>query len=96
MSRETILTDDEGNKYSLDNLATQKWLDGHYSGLDDCCAWLDQKATALFSQRKRQQATEMQELADEMKKELRPKMVKRATEHEAEYPWRLTTEGTAP
>ncbi|HTG95765.1 MAG TPA: hypothetical protein VL866_24405 [Pyrinomonadaceae bacterium] len=86
MSRETLLKDDDGEVYSLDNLATQKWLDGHYSGLDDCCAYLEKKATQLFSQRQRDKAVELQNLADELKKELRPAMVKRAKEHEVEFP----------
>lgn len=83
---DTLLTDEEGTTYSLDNLATQKWLEGHYSGLDQCRNWLEQKATALFSQRKRDKATELQDLADELKRELRPLMVKRAEEHEKEFP----------
>lgn len=86
MSRDTLLKDDDGHVYSLDNLGTQKWLDGHYSGLDQCCEYLEQKATQLFAQRQRNKAVELQNLADELKKELRPAMVKRAKEHEREFP----------
>lgn len=86
MSRETFLKDEDGEVYSLDNLATQKWLDGHYSGLDQCCVYLERKATELFAQRQRDKAVELQNLADELKKELRPQMVRRAEEHEREFP----------
>lgn len=92
MSRETLVKDNEGNTYSFDNLATQKWLEGHYSGLDQCCTWLDQKANALFGQRKRDEAIKLQSLADELKKGLRPLMVERAKEHEKEFPYKLGEE----
>ena len=89
MSRETLIRDSNGDVYSLDNLSTQKWLDGHWSGLDQCCLWLEQKATELFGQRKREQAVELQNLADEMKKELRPQMIERAAEHAKDFPSQL-------
>jgi hypothetical protein len=86
MSREILLKDNEGHTWSLDNLSTQKWLDGHYSGLDQCCAYLEQKATKLFTERQRDKAIELQNLSDELKRELRQQMVKRAKEHEREFP----------
>jgi hypothetical protein len=94
MSRETLLKDNEGNVWSLDNLATQKWLDGHYSGLDQCCKWLELRANELFSQRAHDKALYLQGLADQLKQNLRPEMVKRAKEHEQEFPPQLT-ESTA-
>lgn len=89
MSKDTILKDADGNVYSFDNLATQKWLEGHYSGLDECCGWLEEKAATLFRSRKREQATEMQNLADELRRELRPQMIKAAEAHETEFPYEL-------
>lgn len=89
MSRDTVLKDAEGTAYSMDNLATQKWLEGHYSGLDECCGWLEEKATALFRARKREQAIEMQSLADELRGDLRLRMIKRAEEHERDFPYEL-------
>lgn len=89
MSRDTILKDADGGTYSLDNLATQKWLEGHYSGLDECCGWLEEKATMLFRARKREQAIEMQSLADELRRDLRPLMIRRAEEHEREFPYEV-------
>lgn len=89
MSRDTLLKDDAGTVYSFDNLATQKWLEGHYSGLDGCVEWLNSKAGKLFSARDNAAAVAMQRLSDEMKDELRPRMVARAKEHEEEFPFTL-------
>jgi hypothetical protein len=86
VSRDSLLKDENGIIYSLESLSTQKWLEGHYSGLDQCCQWLDQRATLLFNERKRDDAIRLQNLVDEMKRDLRPKMVKRAEEHEREFP----------
>ncbi len=89
MSQDTLLKDTHGNVYSMDNLATQKWLEGHYSGLDQCCEWLEQRATVLFNERRLDQAVTLQKLADEMKSDLEPQMIARAQEHEKEYPSQL-------
>jgi hypothetical protein len=86
MSRDVLLRGDDKHVYSLDNLSTQKWLNGHYSGLDQCCEYLERKATQLFAQRQRDKAIELQNLADELKRELRPLMIARAEEHEREFP----------
>lgn len=91
MSRETIVTDEEGNTYSFDNLSTQKWLDGHWSGLDQCVQWLDQQAMVLFGERKRERAVYLQTLADEMEEDLRPRMIQRAKEHAEEFPYQIDT-----
>jgi hypothetical protein len=93
MSRDTVLKDAEGNVYSLDNLSTQKWLEGHYSGLDQCCQWLELRANELFSQRAHEKALYLQGLADQLKQKLRPEMVKRAKEHEKEFPPELERTG---
>lgn len=89
MSRDTVVTDGEGNRYSFDNLSTQKWLEGHYRGLDDCADWLNSEATLLFGKRKTQEAVELQALADRMRASLRPEMVKRADVHAQEFPSKL-------
>ena len=86
MSRETIATDKDGVRWSIDNYGTQKWLDGHCSGLDGCVDWLNSVASTLFSQRKVDEAIALQNLADRMRDSLRPEMVKRAQEHEKEFP----------
>lgn len=92
MSRETLLRDDDGSVYSLDNLATQKWLEGHYAGLDECKGWLEEKAIKLFQERRREEANAMQALADEMNSDLRLTMIKRAEEHERKFPSQIQAE----
>lgn len=86
MSKEWIVTAESGVKLNLTNLSTQKWLDGHYAGLDTCVEWLNEKATALFAQRRIDAAIAMQELADQMNADLRPKMLKRAQGHADDFP----------
>lgn len=89
MSKKWIATDEFGQRLSLDNFSTQKWLDGHTAGLDVCVNWLCEKATALFAERKTQEAIAMQKLADEMQSTLRPQLQKRADEHRQEFPSEL-------
>jgi hypothetical protein len=43
----------------------------------------------LFRTRKREQAIEVQNLADELRRELRPGMIKQAEDHEKEFPYQL-------
>ena len=86
MSRETVLMDAEGIKYSYENLKTQGWLEGHYSGLDHAIIWLKDHAVKLFQAGQHDQAIKMQKLADEMQKALEPGMRKRAKDHEKDFP----------
>lgn len=62
MSRDTILKAasrerDDGTRWSLDNLATQKWLDGHAPGAERAVGWLVDEATRLFKDGDDQAAT---------------------------------------
>jgi hypothetical protein len=86
MSRDIILKDDEGVRYSYSNLKTQGWLNGHSSGLDKSVEWLLERAATLFRERKHEEAVKLQRLADDMAKELRGPMELRAKEHEREFP----------
>jgi hypothetical protein len=87
MSRDLLLTDKEtGDVYSFSNLSTQKWLEGHYSGLDGCVGWLMSESVELFKHRKDQEALAVRRLADRMKEALESAMRKRAKEHEIEFP----------
>lgn len=86
MSRDTIVTDDEGTKYSLDNARTQGWLDGHAIGLDVAADYLRERSVKLFREGKDDEAVRLRRLADEMVKELRPKMEERSSGHFKEFP----------
>jgi hypothetical protein len=86
MGRDTHLTDKEtGDVYSFDNILTQGWLRGHSGGLDQCVGWLHEKAIELFKRGERTEAGRMQDLANEMKGALEPRMRERAREHEEQH-----------
>jgi len=76
----------DGKSYDLEALSTQKWLDGHVSGLDVAVGWLNDKATEKFKARLTEQALALQELADNMLEELRPVLLKAADVHHRNYP----------
>lgn len=86
MSRDAILTDEAGIRYSYDNLRTQGWLDGHASGLDAAAEFLRERAVRMFRDGKDEEATRLRRLAEEMVKELRPQMEERSKEHAKSYP----------
>ncbi len=86
MSSDLILTDEDGVRYSYDNLRTQGWLDGHMSGLDIAAEFLRERAVKLFRDGKDDEATRLRRLAEEMAKELSPQMEKRSKEHARNNP----------
>jgi len=86
MSRDTILTDSEGDRYSYDNIRTLGFLVGHMSGLDAAVDFLKKRAVALFSNGKDEEAKTLRNLADEMKRELRPGMEANVDRHEKDHP----------
>ncbi len=59
MSRDTILTDDDGVKYSYDNIRGQGYHDGHMGGLQDVMVYLKREAVRLFEQDEDEKAREM-------------------------------------
>ena len=86
MSNDTILKDYLGARYSYDNIKNQGWLDGHMGGTDQVIAFINAKAVSLFSQRKHEAAREMQNLGDEILRDVRSAQETRAKEHRKEYP----------
>lgn len=92
MSRDKILTDEKGARYSYDNIRTQGWLNGHASGLDQVLDFLHERAVKLFRERKDNEAIAMRALADDLHRELRAKMTERADQHEREHPALLPKE----
>ena len=86
MSRDLILKDDDGVRWSYDNIHTQGWLEGHAPGLDAAVGYLKKRAVALFESGKDEEATTMRKLAEEMHKALRPTMEAAALRHSKEHP----------
>lgn len=89
MSSDTTLTDADGNEYSLDNFATQKWLDGQSEGAKIVCGYLKEKATALFQDRRHEEAIRLQGLAVDIETKIIPEMEKRASVHKKIHPYEL-------
>lgn len=86
MGKELVLKDQDGDLYSYDNIKTQGWLEGHFSGLEIAANYLKDLAVKLFQEAKHDKAIYLQKLADDMVKELEPKMRSRAKLHEKEFP----------
>jgi len=84
---DTILTDEDGVRYSFDNIKTQGWLNGHASGLSAATDWLKERAVTLFRDGKDEAATNLRKLADDMQRALLPVMEQRAQRHEREFPY---------
>jgi hypothetical protein len=84
--RDTVLQDEDGVRYSYDNLRTQGWLDGHMSGLDLAFGFLVERAVVLFRNQKDEDATRLRRLAEEMVQALRPQMEERSREHAQNFP----------
>jgi len=83
---DTILTDEEGVRYSFGNIRTQGWLNGHASGLSVAVEWLKERAVVLFREGKDEAATNLRKLADDMDRALRPGMEQRTKHHAREFP----------
>lgn len=89
MSRDLILSDDGGGRYSFENLRTQGWLDGHAPGLEAGAVWLNDQATELFKKGDHEAAIKMQKLSREMVAAVKPVLEASAKRHEKEHPYQL-------
>jgi hypothetical protein len=92
MSCDTTLTDEDGNRYSFDNLATQKWLDGHAQGARIACNRLRDKAAEMFRAERHREAVEIQNLATSIEATLIPELEKQAAVHKNTHPYELKTD----
>lgn len=86
MSRDTILTDSDGVRYSYDNLRTQSWLEGHTPGAEEAVVVILEKAVSLFREGHHQKAIEMQNLAKEIEEKVTHTQAERSKRHGKEYP----------
>jgi hypothetical protein len=87
-----ILKDEDGDRYSFNNIRTQGWLNGHTSGLDEAVKWLKERGVTLFRDGQDDAAKNLRRLAEDMDRALRPGMESRAKRHEQEHPARFEEE----
>jgi DNA-binding GntR family transcriptional regulator len=90
MSRDTILKASDGTRYSLDNLATQKWLDGHAPGAERVAGWLTGQAIEAFRAGRDDEASLLRRLAARIQEELIPQLRQKAKDHEIAHPFDLS------
>jgi hypothetical protein len=89
MSRDTILKAPDGTRYSLDTLATQKWLDGHAPGAERVAGWLRGQALEAFKVGKDDHALLLRGLAERVEKEIVNKLKTAAADHALKYPYEI-------
>jgi hypothetical protein len=89
MSRDTPLKAPDGSRYSMDNLATQKWLNGHIPGAEQAIGWLKEEAVSLFRQGDTIKAIYLQGLAKRLADEVLPGLIKNREIHERDYPYEI-------
>jgi hypothetical protein len=86
MSRDTVLKDANGVKYSYDNIGTQGFLEGHAPGAQAVIIFIKEKATKAFSEDNDKEAMLLRSLAKEIEKNIVPPMLRRASTHKIDYP----------
>jgi hypothetical protein len=89
MSRDVTLTDPDGGKWSLENLSTQRWLEGHAPGAEAVIAWMHEEAVRLFRERKDEQAKMVRDLAGKASAAMVGDLRIRAQRHAEEHPFRI-------
>jgi len=92
MSADTILKDEEGNSYSFDNLATQRWLEGQESGALAAMQYLRGKAIKAFEDKKDKEAVLLRDLADEIGAKVLPQLREKAQKHADDFPYEIQVE----
>lgn len=85
MSRDLILKDDDGNRYSYDNIRAQSFEAGKVPGLQQAAALLENRAVEMFRQRKDEWAKVLRDLSLELV-QLAEKARIASQKHEKEYP----------
>ena len=86
MSRDAILTSDDGTRYSYDALTTQSFLEGHAPGAQAAASWLVDRAILLFRAGRDDEARLLRETAAALLKEVIPKLEKQKADHARDYP----------
>lgn len=89
MSKPWRATDvEDGTLYDLDNLSTQRWLEGHVPGAETAAGWLRQQAVKLFEAGDDEQAVFLRDMANKMLVDLIPKLRIAAATHDKEFSYR--------
>lgn len=86
MSRDVILKDDGGTRFSYDNIRGGGYKWGEVSGVDSASGWLNEKAVELFRIGKDSEAVALRELAKELRATLGKESRRMATVHDEQYP----------
>jgi hypothetical protein len=89
MSRDTILKAPDGTRYSFDNLASQKWLDGHVPGAECVAGWLSELGVTAWRNGDDKRALLLRELAAKVRSEIVPELQRAAAAHEKDHPYEI-------
>jgi hypothetical protein len=89
VSSDTILKAPDGTRYSFDNLASQKWLEGHIPGAEQVEGWLRTEAADRFTAGRDEEAILLRRLADRIRDKIVPEMRRRAEAHTIDHPFEL-------
>jgi hypothetical protein len=92
MSHDVILTDDDGVRWSRDNLSTNAWLRGHFPGAEAFHQKLLERARRLFDDGKYDEAKTLRELSIAVLRELQPELDRAVAQHKQNYPTQISDE----
>ena len=93
MSKDIVLTDEDGRRYSYENLQTLSWLDGHLRGIEAAAGWLKRRASGLFEAGRDEEAVALRNMVDEMLGELGLSMKARSSVHSEMHPVEVDAAG---
>lgn len=89
MSRDAYLIDKSGEDdtvWSLDNLSTLKWLEGHVPGVEYAAGYLTERASKVFLDGDTKKAEIYRDMANEILAKLVPELRAKAKKHAVDYP----------
>ena len=93
MGKDIVLTDEDGRRYSYENLQTLSWLDGHLRGIEAAAGWLKRRASGLFEVGRDEEAVALRNIVDEMLGELGVSMKARSSAYREIHPAEIDAAG---
>ena len=87
-----IATNVDGDRFAIDRLGTQRWMEGQPHGVELVCQWLAQKSAEAFLAKRDDEARLLRGLVDEARREVGGKLTADANRHDVEFPWKLPKE----